>query len=200
MKNLFQVSFVTIFVLFFGVNWAYASKPGFITGRATTQDGRPIPNFEVFYIGTNAGGTVSGRIIGKNGSYSFAAPPNAVVGVYARAIADFDGRKYALEMPATNGKTGNDAEPTSRGIVRNFVWKLNGLQPGQTEQSAAEVSPSFPYAYYGGVVKLDADTMTTGRNDSSLRYAFPAESTIAVTLTPQGSPWTAQKVRLLRKP
>lgn len=187
MKKLSLISLSITFILCCGVNLAYGAKPGFISGRAITQDGRPVPNFEVFYVGTSAGGVVSGRGVGRNGVYSIAVPPNAVVGVHARAIADLNGQKYALEMEATNGKTRADAEPTSRGIVRDFVWKLSGLQQGQTAQSAAEVSPNYPYAYYGGVIKLDADTQTTGRNDSSLRYAFPAESTIAITLTPQGS-------------
>lgn len=91
------------------------------SGRATTHDGRPIPNFEVFYIGTSADGIISGRGVGNNGRYSIPIPANAVVGVYARAITDFDGQKYALEMEATNGKTRDDAEPTSHGIVRDFV-------------------------------------------------------------------------------
>lgn len=187
MKNLSLAILMITFVLGCGVNLENGAKPGFITGRATMQDGQPVPNFEVFYIGANASNGVSGRGVGKNGSYSIPVPANAEVGVYARAIADFNGQKYALEMEATNGKTRNNAESTSNGIVRDFVWKLSGLRPGQTKQSAAEDSPNYPSAYYGGVIKLDADTMTTGRNDSSLRYAFPAESTIAVTLTPQGS-------------
>src|SRR4028118_2315442 len=154
---------LTILCLCLAVN-SSASAPanrGVASGRGTTQDGRPVPNFEVFYVGSSAGGTISGRGVGKNGRYSIPLPPNAVVGVHARAVANFNGQKYALAMEATNGKTRNDAEPTSRGIVRNFVWKLNGLQPGQTARSAAEVSPGYPYAYYGGVIKLDADTRTT---------------------------------------
>ena len=139
MKKLSLASLAVTFILCCGLELAYGARPGFISGRATTQDGRPVPNFEVFYVGTSAGGAISGRGVGRNGVYSIPVPPNAVVGVHARAVADFNGQKYALEMEATNGKTRADAEPTSRGIVRDFVWKLSVLRPGQTAQTAAEV-------------------------------------------------------------
>lgn len=172
-------------------------RRGYIRGRATTEDGRPLEKFIVHYngfpkgaLGTYDGGgdlvaPDQGQIEATDGTYSIKLG-SGLYGVSARIETEFDGRLFKFDLAAVNGKGLEDREDVSDGIVRDFVWKMSGARHGRDPNSTTE---SRMYAMHGGVVRIDMHSAAEVQNRQitmrPLRDDFPGAD-VEITLTPKG--------------
>jgi len=191
--------------------------PGFIMGRAVFEDGSPIPNFHVHAAGDNGkfapflnnqlsgpqislGATTFGDVDAKNGRYRLRVNEDArIFCVTAWSKFHFHGKVYTLDMwPTDNlGNTtaaGDFRGQVARGIVRDFVLKLDGLRPdhnpAQFPDNAQVGNETLAGGYYGGTIDFTGDGGATDADwygaKTSLRALYPKGSRITMTLTPTG--------------
>lgn len=182
---------------------ALAARAGTITGRAVKSDGTPVPSFFVRYSGfqdgklanTSATGyaidTVNSTAKGAGGRYSIQVPQGAYR-VSAYVTYPYKGRSYnfpleAVNAPARHDYDGLGLDKLKGGLVRDFVLKMTGKKAGASE----ETETVYKHAYYGGRIDLYADEyegILGGGNQltTPLRSAYPPDSQVEITLTPQG--------------
>lgn len=182
---------------------ALAPQAGAIKGRAVKADGSPVPAFFVPYSGfedgklanTSATGyaidTVNSTAKGAGGRYSIKVPQGAYR-VSAYVSYNYKGRSYNFPMEAVNPPARHDynglgLDKLKGGLVRDFVLKMTGKKAGASE----ETETVYKHAYYGGRIDLDAseyEGILGGGNKltTPLRNAYPADSQVEITLTPQG--------------
>jgi hypothetical protein len=176
---------------------------GYISGTVTREDGQPVPSFTVHYSGfedskladtANNGGlseTIDATIAGHDGRFAIKVPPGAYR-ASAYVTYRYREREYNLQcepvnLPARHDFDGLGLDKLGDGLVRSFVLKLSGKKDGAAEDSET----LYRNAYHGGRVDLDCrqvEGILGGGNTltKALRDAYPRESQIAVTLTPQG--------------
>lgn len=180
-----------------------APRAGYLVGRVTFPDGRPVPKFTVEVSGfadgqlasTNGSGnlseTVVSKINGTGGRYEVALP----AGAYRASgwtTVEYQGRTYnfALEPtsePAKFDYDGLGLEKLRGGIVRDFKAGMTDRKKDADE--AYEMG--YYHAFYGGMLRIDS-TQTEyqvgggAQIPPSLHDSYPADSKIEITLTPQG--------------
>jgi hypothetical protein len=178
-------------------------RRGYISGTVTREDGQPVPSFTVQYSGFEDGKladtayngglneTIDATIAGHDGRFAIKVPPGAYR-ASAYVTYRYREREYNLECepmnpPARHDYDGLGLDKLGDGLVRSFVLKLSGKKDGAPEDSET----LYRSAYHGGRVDLDCqqvEGILGGGNTftKALRDAYPRESQIAVTLTPQG--------------
>ena len=145
------------------------AQPGFICGRAVDSQGNPLPQAIIEVYGT---ATVNGYPVDMNisanpdGTYGPRQLQDGNYTVHARVQVTYQGINWNLQLRPDDGVNNNLL--SVNGIVKNFTWKLTGLQPGG--------DPNIPGGYYGAYI---AASPGIGGN-------IPAGSHLNFQLTPQG--------------
>jgi len=179
-------------------------RAGNIVGRAIKENGSPVPSFTVAYSGfedgklanySYGGGlyeTINSTLKASGGKYAVKVPPGAYR-ASAYVTYRYLGRVYNCPMEMLGAEPNYDykslqLEKLRKGLIRNFVLKMTGKRKGASE----DTETVYRFAYYGGSVKLYADeydaVFGTGKEPSKpLRYAYPPDSRVLLTLTPAGT-------------
>jgi hypothetical protein len=168
---------------------ADAKQAGVIVGTGTTQDGRPIKSFSGSVSGYNSksGERVSTNFDGADGKYKCNVGPGQFA-LRAWTDVEYEGHKYRIDLCPKDNKGLLFKHDTTDGLVKDFVWKLDGFRPGADERTDDRY-----YSHFGGSVMLygegrGAQYHADVLNDYSAKpqEAIPADATIEVTLTPDG--------------
>jgi hypothetical protein len=126
------------------------ATPGTIAGVVTDAHGN-VPHGRITIA-------LSGTTIRGGERTSFEIPVDEQTGAYAMQVPDglytawafleteYNGRRYRLQLSPTDDSGRHTQFATQKGLVRNFVWRISGLEPGADERLAT--------AYYGGKVTL----------------------------------------------
>jgi hypothetical protein len=195
---------------------ALAPRPGYITGRAVFEDERPIPQFHVHAAGfsgnfnplnNNLPGVVHqtadtfGDTDGTNGQYAIQIKKDALIfGVLAQATFQFHGTEFTLNLWPTdnladNTSPGSFRGQSSKGIVRDFVLKMDTLRPGfdlaKYPNHSIEFNRNSLRPYYGGTLDFNCTYGSTpedlkGGLRTSLAKVYSEQSVVTVTFTPSG--------------
>lgn len=149
------------------------AKPGHVSGKLSDARGNPLRNVSVRINGMPEGSgepfNKTFHIPGPASEYAFALPPGRYDTPQATITADYNGRTYVLQLAAAdNSRDWPQSRPSKPGLVRDFVWRIEGPRP------EGEGDPLRPTGWWGGAILLDKpDTMTE-------------LSTFEITLTPAG--------------
>jgi len=159
-----------------------AAKPGSIRGVILNRSGKPIPGVKVWcYVGVpnywtyNQGENVVATT-DENGRYSLDI--HELVGVphvHAVWTTTYHDMRYQIPLMALDGHgqpRETEIAAKERGDVFHFVPVLSGLRSG--------ADPDNMFSYYGAGLTLSHDI------GSTYRRGIPANSTLRVTLAPQG--------------
>ncbi len=179
------------------------AKAGYIIGRVVTESGAPVPSFTIDYSGFEKGKlanysvggglieTINSEFKGTNGDYQIKVP-NGAYRASGYVTYNYKGRVYHFELeplnpPARHDYEGSGLDELKGGLVRDFVLKMTAKKAGASEATETV----YTYAYYGGRVDLYAgehEGILGGGNKltTPLRNAFPPDSRVEITLTPQG--------------
>jgi hypothetical protein len=158
------------------------AKPGTIRGVVLNRSGKPIagvkvwcyvgvPNYWTYSQGSNVVATTDG-----NGHYSLDI--HELIGVphvHAVWTTTYHDMRYQVPLMALDGHgqpRETDIAAKEKGDVFHFVPVLTGLRAG--------ADPDNMFSYYGAGLTLSQDV------GSTYRRGIPANSTLRVTLTPQG--------------
>ena len=164
-------------------------EPGVLKGAARDAQGHPLKTF---------GGSISGYSLrsgqsqtvtfeGANGTFHVNTGPGQFS---SRAWTDveYNGRNYRIDLRPVDGKSVLATQDTTNGVVKDFVWQLGGFRPGSDERTDDRF-----YSHHGGSVMLYAEGNGAAYHESVERNyqakpepKIPADSTIEVTLTPDG--------------
>lgn len=158
---------------------APTAKPQTIAGVVYDSAGKPIKSAVVVTVAgrTTLGGTRADYTVmpDENGRYD-SDLPDGIYKVWANVDVDYNGRHFRLPVAAEDKKDMHAAYNSAKGIVKNFVWKLSGLQPGGRPNE---------YGSYWGVGVLLFDAGPTFEPDKHLKGKYPG-STVIVHLEPVG--------------
>lgn len=159
-----------------------APEPGVIKGRVTDTKGKPLADVPMTIHGTSSAGeraNFSTRT-GPDGHYSLHVP-DGTYRVYGYYMTQYKGRTYRLPVWPVDNVDGI-AHYSRDGVVKDFVWKINGPSP------FAKDDPNNAYYYYGGYADLgDLYHFEMMHGEAPWHsHKFPAGSTIELTLKPDG--------------
>ena len=143
-------------------------EPNVVKGTVRTVGGRPIAGATIRIAGATgaARGTSITAKTDRNGNYRVRVPLGHY-GVDGFADIEYDGQIYReLWLHRVNG--GCERVMSDKGIVRDFVLRLNGLKRCITNDD-----PTNPGSYYGAYMM-------------AMTSAFPGDAVITFTLTPSG--------------
>jgi hypothetical protein len=159
---------------------ALKARPNYVVGRVTDAAGQPVAGAEVAIYGTTMAGANT-RFEAKTDARGLFSQrvPEGIYGVTAYLKKRFNDKNYKFTLPPTDGITAMKHD-SSKGIVKNFVWRIRGLKPGETPGEAG--THTEPRKYFGGFVYLRSEEKGFGGD----RVYFPAGSTLKITLTPRG--------------
>ena len=196
-----------------------AAKPAWVIGRAVLENGQPIPIFRAQAGGFSGKfdplfnnqlrgpqqlhetGTAFGHADGSGGQYAIKMMDEAMItAVTVLAQFQFDNTTFGLyAWPIDNIPDGlspgtNDEyrAHTSKGVVRDFVLRLEGIKPGYDAAKCPDhegnvPSPKSRYAYYGGSIFFDCSHDSTADIRGGISKVYPAGSIVTVTLAPIGN-------------
>ncbi len=180
-----------------------APRAGMIVGRVINERGGAATNITVRYSGFQDGKlivnhfeNVEGNVKGAGGSYAIKVPPGSYrVSAYATYL--YQGRTYHFELEALNPPARHDLDGLGLdhlrgGLVRDFVLKMTAKKAGAAE----ETETVYNAAYYGGRLNFDGgqteQIMGGGHTFAPplaglVNTAYPPDSRLQITLTPQGT-------------
>lgn len=131
-------------------------EKGYATGKVVDGKGNPIAGAKIYIDNTVFYDSYLTGTTGENGTYKIKLQPGAWM-VYANFKTEYNGETYNVQaFPDSEGSLTED------GGVRNFTWKLEGIDPNDDY-------------YYGG--RITVFTATDFYED---------ESDIELTFTPSG--------------
>jgi hypothetical protein len=166
-----------------------AAEAGVIKGTATTTDGRPVKSIGGSISGYSAksGQNVSATIDGADGKYRVAVGPGQFA-TRAWTDVEYNGRNYRIDLCPVDGKSVLAKQDTTAGVIKNFVWKLDGFRPG----SDARTDDRF-YSHFGGSINLNPEGQGAtywadikGDYSHAPEPKIPPDATVELTLTPDG--------------
>ncbi len=159
---------------------APARRPGYIIGRVTNTAGKPLAGAEISLYGTTMAGANTSFSLetGADGRFSQRVP-EGIYGASAYYKTRYNGKNYRFTLMPKDGTTAkkHDSAP---GVIKDFVWKISGLKPG--EKAGEEGTHTEGNKYYGGYVYL-----TSKEEGFGGKVYFPAGSKLTITMTPRGS-------------
>jgi hypothetical protein len=152
---------------------ALKAAPFTVVGRAVNGAGKPLSGVEISIYGTTIAGanTSFSALTGADGRFRQRVP-DGIYGVGASLKRLYNNKEYLFQLHPRDGLVGKRHD-AAKGIVKEFVWKISGLKPGETP--GEEGSHTEGRKYYGGVVHV-----TAGEEEPF------AGSTIEAILTPRG--------------
>jgi hypothetical protein len=146
------------------------AKPGHLTGKLSDTHGKPLSGVTLSVFGFSPKGEMIKRdvhIKGPATEYDIPLPDGKYDTPVARIGVEYNDRWYDLPLAAADGtREWPQQGQASRGMVRDFVWKISGRAPtGEVED---------PAGYWGGTIQFDkgADLGDT--------------ATLEITLKPDG--------------
>ena len=173
-----------------------------IVGRIVNERGGAVANVTVKYSGFQDGKpifnhfeNVEGNVKGTDGSYAIKVPPGSYrVSAYATYV--YHGRSYNFELEALNPPAKHDfdglgLDKLRGGLVRDFVLKMTAKKAHASE----DTETVYQNAYYGGRLSFDCgqvERILGGGHTFAppltglVETAYPPDSRLQVTLTPQG--------------
>ncbi len=132
------------------------AQKGFAVGKVVDGRGNPIKGVKIFLQNTVFYSSSINSLTGEDGTYKIKLYPGTWK-AYASFKKEYNGKTYSIQLCPDN-----DDSFTDEGIVRNFNWKLEGIDPG------------VDY-YYGGLITLYSE------------YDFSENfEDIELTFTPKG--------------
>jgi hypothetical protein len=102
------------------------TQSGFVTGKATDSQGKPLANVEVLADNTLAGGSTIGTLTDAQGNYRIRLENLATWYVKGLAFLNYNGGQYAMRMHVEKAITFTRDE----GAVQNMVLKAAGERTG----------------------------------------------------------------------
>ena len=169
MRRLLALSALTVAASAAAASAATPLRPGYVTGTAKTECGKPLSSFAVSAYGFDGQPNVYptglpplGTTTGHAGRYALQTvdsirhvkPVDALVrAVEAQTDLTYGGHHYVLGLYPTDGKPdgvgpSDFSGQSGKGIVRNFVLRTSGLKPGASPENAVAGT------YYGGNITL----------------------------------------------
>ena len=164
-------------------------EAGFIQGTAATADGRPIRAFggDINGYNTKSGQRVSASIEGADGRYRTEVGPGQF-STRAWTDIEYNGRRYRIDLDPADGKGGLIKQDTAPGVVKHFVWKLDGFRASADSRSYDRF-----YSHCGGSINLNPEghgAVYWWNIKPDSKHApepmIPADATVELTLTPDG--------------
>jgi hypothetical protein len=166
-----------------------AAEAGVIAGTAKTIDGRSLKSFGGGISGysSKSGQTVSTSIDGADGKYRTDVGPGQFA-TRAWTDVEYNGRKYRIDLEPVDGKGGLVKQDTKDGVIKHFVWKLDGFRAGCDERSTDRF-----YSHCGASINFNPEGhgvtyWTTIKKDyqHTPEPPIPADAIVELTLTPDG--------------
>ncbi len=168
---------------------ALKPKPNYVIGRCVNMKGQPLANVRMFFKGVTLQGGQNTETLTKtkaDGSYSMRVP-QGMYSVYAEHSVDANEQIYKFQLEALDGDS--DTQDSTEGVVEDFVWKIQGLRPGQKAKATSE--REWNYAYYGARVYPNTyrshGKYPNLEDETSLSKTYPADSQLEITLEPEGA-------------
>jgi FKBP-type peptidyl-prolyl cis-trans isomerase len=151
-------------------------KPGYVIGCVVNMRSEPLSNVTISVAGTTfpLGLHANYEVEVENGHYELEVPDGSYY-VYATLSTLYNGQKYKVELHPFDDKEYYSKSNSKNGIVKNFFWKLSGL-------NSLRGSPDYASHHHGGSILLQEESDIT----HEYNHAFPKDSTVQITLTPQG--------------
>lgn len=145
-----------------------AARPGYVEGKVVTSDGRFVKNAyitvrEYMSTGDPTKYKVYYALTGEDGTYSVKVGDGIGVKVEAQAKLPYQG--YSWVLPLHPDDNSNSMLDPSKGVVKNFTWKLHGLMVGYTD-------PSNPGSYYGAWITVALPTYPPAPEGKVLTFRF----------------------------
>jgi hypothetical protein len=155
---------------------ALPPKPGYVIGRLIDLRGKPLRQRVAMNIfGTTLAGKERAVTIEVNqGRYEIALEAG-LYKVRAWVFVHYHGKEYSLYLHPLDGKNWRNHYNSTNGIVKDFVWKLSGLQ--------AEESPDeYGKTHDGGsILVAGASKVTFNQHHNPSRGAV-----VELSLAPNG--------------
>lgn len=127
------------------------AKPGRLIGKLADARGNPLSNVTISIYGfSDAGEAVNKRVVipGPASAYDIELPDGVYNTPVARVALDYRDRWYDLPLAAADGtREWTEQKHSRRGLVRDWVWKINGPSPSGTKNT--------PDGYWGGSIHFD---------------------------------------------
>jgi hypothetical protein len=157
--NLFMAGSIAVATLVVAVAPASSAaihvkrRPGYITGTAKSECGKPLSRFKVSAYGFDGqpnefpyGSPPLGSAVGHNGVYALRTrdntthkPVNALVdSIEGSANVKYEGHTYVLPLYPTDG-IANFKGHSGQGIIRNFLLKVSGTKVGESQNRNKKV-------------------------------------------------------------
>lgn len=153
-------------------------RPGVLSGRITDRSGKPIDQsnirLQVLLRGksledTGAVATFKPKVE-SDGRWRQEVPPG-IFRIEAEALLTYNRKGFRFELWPTDDQPHDTEFDSRRGAVRDFVWKLDGMEPGA-------VNPEQPLTQYGSRAKVSWAEIG--------RETHPRETKVRWTFTPRG--------------
>jgi hypothetical protein len=156
-------------------NPAQGPQPGVLSGKVVDSQGNPLGDVDVSVKELN-GAFSQDTTTDDQGNYSMQVD-DGNYSVDATINTEYNGQFYRLTLHPEDGDNTTE-EPSSEGIVEDFVWKISGPRPGvdpNSDDGADHYGGSIQHIYLG-------DPAAGLYNTTQL----PEGSAIEITLVPDG--------------
>lgn len=142
--------------------------PNVVSGRVTTEDGRPIAGARVRITGYVGGSQLGQDLVtletGSDGAYAFEVEPG-LYSVRAETTVAFDGQTYLFDLDPVDRTC--DQAMSNGGIVEDWVLHLQGMWA-----CAGQPNPDNHAEYHGAAVQLFNRTEAARPADTVVRFLF----------------------------
>jgi hypothetical protein len=145
-------------------------EPNIVTGIVVDAQGNPLSGVKVRAENPTGDNIHVDGTTGADGKYSLQITSIGGWKIYAWKNAEYKGNMFHLRMGMKDDADYNAFSTNGKTVVKNFVWKLNGIIPDRDQ----DVKNGF--GYFGGTLLFV--------NINNLVPQMPAGTKVVVTLTP----------------
>lgn len=144
------------------------SSANVISGTAVDTQGKPLSGANIIINGLASASGTQVRyttMTNANGAY-FQQVSQGVYNVYAFNPVSYENAQWSLPLNPTDNS--NEAQDSSKGITKNFEWKLQGQMPGTDGTNYDN--------FYGACIVANLGVLSS----------IPSGATFTFTITPNG--------------
>lgn len=145
------------------------TAPNTVSGIVLDASGKPVSGARIRAENPTGDNIHLNATSGSDGKYTIQLTSIGGWKIYAWKEVEFEGNTYQVRL-GMEKEADYDAFTPSNGVIRNFVWKLDGRIPDRT------VSKENGTGYFGGTVKFI--------NYNSIIDVMPPGTDVTVKFTP----------------
>lgn len=146
------------------------AKPYTISGLVKDAAGNPVKSARIRVENPNGNNIHYNTTSDDNGKYSITVSAIGGYKIYAWKEATMENNTYQIRLGMENAADYDAFNVPASGVVKNFVWKINGRIPDRA------INIENGTGYFGGTIKFI--------NYNSITDQIPAGTDVVIALTP----------------